>query len=458
MADAPIVLVSNRGPVSFAFDEAGDVVARKGSGGLVSGLGSLGERGDVTWVAAAFSDGDRKVAAGGEAEAIGFRLHLLDFPTETWHDHYDVVSNETLWFLHHGLFDPARTPSFDDRWRSAWESHRRVNEEFAETVAEVAAPNALVLVQDYHLALSGAMLRARRPDLRTVHFHHTPFCGPDEVRRLPDEVARELLEGLCGFDACGFHTTRWADQFAAVGEALGTPVGRRFVAPLGIDADDLRSAAGSTACAAERERLEDTVGDRQLIVRVDRIELSKNLLRGFDAFDLLLEREPERRGRVVFGAFCYPSREGVAAYARYRADVVGRVEEINARWGHGDWVPIVLELEDNFARSLAAMSRNDVLVVNPIRDGLNLVAMEGALVNERDGGLVLSRYAGAWPALGRWSDGVNPYDVSETATALSTTLSRPEGPRRDMAVARRRAAEARSAHDWLDDQLAAAGD
>jgi trehalose 6-phosphate synthase len=425
MADAPIVLVSNRGPVSFAIDDAGAVVARKGSGGLVSGLGPLGERGDVTWVAAAFSDGDRKVAAGGEAEAIGFRLHLLDFPAEMWHDHYDVISNETLWFLHHGLFDPARTPSFDDRWRAAWASHREVNEVFAETVAEVAAPHAIVLVQDYHLALSGAMLRARRPDLRTVHFHHTPFCGPDEIRRLPDDVARVLLGGLCGFDACGFLTRRWADQFAAVGEVLGAPVGRRFVAPLGIDAEDLRSVAASEACTAERERLDASVEDRQLIVRVDRIELSKNLLRGFDAYDLLLEREPERRGRVVFGAFCYPSREGVPAYARYRADVVARVEEINARWGDGGWTPILLEMQDNFARSLAAMGRNDVLVVNPIRDGLNLVAMEGALVNDRDGGLVLSRYAGAWPALGEWSDGVNPFDVSETASALSTALSRP---------------------------------
>jgi trehalose 6-phosphate synthase len=457
MPDAPIVLVSNRGPVSFAFDDTGGVVARKGSGGLVSGLGSLGERGDVTWVAAAVSDGDRTGAAGGETEAIGFRLHLLDFPAETWHDHYDVVSNETLWFLHHGLFDPARTPSFDDRWRAAWRAHRRVNEVFAETVAEVAAPNAVVLVQDYHLALSGAMLRARRPDLRTVHFHHTPFCGPDEIQRLPDDVSRELLEGLCGFDACGFHTRRWADQCAAVGESLGTPVGRRFVAPLGLDAEDLRAAAASEACATERERLEATVGDRDLIVRVDRIELSKNLLRGFDAFDLLLEREPDRRGRVVFGAFCYPSREGVAAYARYRADVVELVDEINARWAVGDWVPILLELDDNFARSLAAMARNDVLVVNPIRDGLNLVAMEGALVNERDGGLVLSRNAGAWPALGEWSDGVNPYDVSETASALSRALSRPPAARRELAEARRRAAEARTAHDWLDDQLAAAG-
>jgi trehalose 6-phosphate synthase len=442
--------------VSFEVADDGEIVSRRGSGGLVAGLGPLGETGDATWVAAAFTEGDRKVAADGATEALGFRLHLLDLPSEVWHAHYDVISNETLWFLHHGLFDPSRTPSYDDRWREAWAAHRRVNEAFADVVAQVAPPGAIVLVQDYHLALSGSMLRARRGDLRTVHFHHTPFCGPDEIGLLPDDVAAELLAGLAGFDACGFHIARWADRFAEVCRRLGVTPPRRFVAPLGIDQDDLRATAASADCTRELASLDERVGDRRFVARVDRIELSKNLLRGFDAYDLLLERDPDRRGRVVFGAFCYPSREGVAAYARYRDDVVARVAEINDCWGGDGWTPILLELEDNFPRSLAAMRRSDVLLVNPVRDGLNLVAMEAALVNERDGGLVLSRNAGAWPALAPAADGVNPFDVSETATALATALDRPAAPRRIQAEERRRISASRTAHDWLDDQLAAA--
>jgi trehalose 6-phosphate synthase len=273
---------------------------------------------------------------------------------------------------------------------------------------------------------------------------------------LPDDVAVELMAGLAGFDACGFHTDRWAESFTGVVHRLGLPAPRRFVGPLGIDQDDLRTTAASQACADELGALEARIGDRQLVARVDRIELSKNLLRGFDAYDLLLERDPDRRGRIVFGAFCYPSREGVPAYARYRDDIVARVGEINDRWGDADWTPIVLELDDNFPRSLAAMRRSDVLVVNPVRDGLNLVAMEGALLNERDGGLVLSRNAGAWPALGDASDGVNPFDVSETASAMAAALDRPAAPRRAQAEERRRIAASRTAHDWLDDQLAAA--
>ena len=368
-----------------------------------------------------------------------------------------MISNETLWFLHHGLFDPSRTPSYDDRWRDGWAAHRRVNEAFADVVAEVAPEGAIVLVQDYHLALSGSMLRERRGDLRTVHFHHTPFCGPDEIGMLPDDVAVELMAGLAGFDACGFHTERWADELPDVVHRLGLPAPRRFVGPLGIDQDDLRATAASAGCADELGALEERIGDRQLIARVDRIELSKNLLRGFDAFDLLLERDPDRRGRVVFGAFCYPSREGVPAYARYRDDIVARVGEINDRWGDADWTPILLELDDNFPRSLAAMRRSDVLVVNPVRDGLNLVAMEGALVNERDGGLVLSRNAGAWPALG---DGVRRRQpVRRVRDGVGDGRPRSTGrPRHDgqQADERRRIAASRTAHDWLDDQLAAA--
>jgi trehalose 6-phosphate synthase len=424
----------------------------------VAGLGSLGDGSGTAWIAAALTDADRAVAAEGEREAAGFRLTLLDVDPGAHRLAYDVVSNETLWFLHHGLFDPVRTPVFDDGWRQAWDAYRTVNEQFAKAAAEVAPDGAVVLVQDYHLSLVGRQLRDLRPDLRTVHFHHTPFCSSDEARVLPADVRRELVEGLAGFDACGFHTSEWPDRFRETVVDTGVRAPSTFVAPLSVDADALVDRASELDVASQAKRLRTLVGDRRFLVRVDRIELSKNLLRGFAAFDQLLRRRPELATTVVFGAFCYPSREGVAAYARYRADVVELVDEINARWAVGDWVPILLELDDNFARSLAAMARNDVLVVNPIRDGLNLVAMEGALVNERDGGLVLSRNAGAWPALGEWSDGVNPYDVSETASALSRALSRPPAARRELAETRRRAAEARTAHDWLDDQLAAAGD
>ena len=215
---------------------------------------------------------------------------------------YDVVCNATLWFLHHGLFELARRPRFDTRFRDAWDAYREVNRAFAEAVADAAPEGAAVLIQDYHLALVPAMLREARPDLHTVHFSHTPFANPDLWRVLPGDLGAELLAGMAAADACGFHSGRWADAFAACClEQLGAAP-TTFVAPLAPDPDDMAGAAASDACARELADLDAAVGDRAFVVRVDRIELSKNLLRGFAAFDDLLERHPEwRRARRVRG-------------------------------------------------------------------------------------------------------------------------------------------------------------
>ena len=450
-----LVLVSNRGPVSFTLDEDGVPRAKRGAGGLVSGLAPLVAGTGTRWIAAAMSDGDRSVAGAGPTEAEGFHVHLLALDPDEFRAAYDVVGNATLWFLHHGLFDLARRPRFDTRFASAWAAYREVNQAFADAVVDDAPDGATVLVQDYHLALMGPMLRARRPDLRTVHFTHTPFAGPDQLRVLPDAVATELLEGMAGFGACGFHTRRWADAFeACCREILGATT-RTFVSPLATDPADIRAVADSPACQAAFDEIDAEAGERALVVRVDRIELSKNLLRGFLAFDDLLDRYPRWQGRVVFAAFLYPSREGLAEYLAYRQEVESLVARVNARWATAGWTPIVLSTTDDHPRSVAALRRFDVLLVNPIRDGLNLVATEGALVNERDGLVLLSPEAGAWAELEGAVRRVHPYDVSGTADALAAALDATPDERASEAAELRRRAGLRTPADWLDDQLAA---
>ena len=452
----PIVIVSNRGPLSFRLDDDGHPVARRGAGGLVSGLAPLVVGTDTTWMAAAISDGDRVAAADGVVEAEGFRTRLLAIDPATYRMAYDVVCNATLWFLYHGLFDLARRPRFDRRFAEAWGAYRTLNETFADAVAADAPDGAVVLVQDYHLALLGPMVTARRPDLRTVHFSHTPFAPPDQLRVLPDAYRLELLEGMAGHHACGFHTRRWAAEFEASCADAGVTPPATFVAPLAPDADDIGAVAGSPACDAALAEIERWLGDRRLIVRVDRIELSKNLLRGFHAFDDLLTRYPEWRGRVVFGAFIYPSREGLPEYLAYRQEVESLVEQINARWRTPDWEPIVADLSDDFPGSVAALRRSDVLLVNPIRDGLNLVAKEGALINERDGVVVLSPEAGVWDELEGAVRRAHPYDVSGTADVLVAALNAPAAERAAEAAELRRRARLRTPADWLADQLRAA--
>ena len=454
---SPIVLVSNRGPVSFDLDDRGELQGRRGAGGLVSGIGPLVEGTPTTWIAAAMTDGDRAAAATGSVvEHEGFRVRLLALDPETYRLAYDVVCNESLWFAHHGLWDRAHEPVFDRTWHEAWDAYREVNGAFADAVAEVAPPDAVVLVQDYHLCLVAIRLAETRPDLRCVHFSHTPFAPPAWLAALPGDAVRELLEGLDAHVACGFHTHRWAEDFAASARELAGLSPTTFVSPLASDPADIRAVAAGPACAAALAALDQRVGDLQVIGRVDRVELSKNLIRGFLAFDDLLEHHPEHRGRVVFVAGAYASRSGVAAYGTYRDEIHRTVDEVNARWGTDSWVPIHLDVDDDHPRSVALLRRADVLLVNPIRDGLNLVASEGALVNEHHAVLALSPEAGAWERLHPAALEVPPFDIWRTAEVLHRALTMAPAERQERAGQLRRLAEARTPADWLAEQLTAA--
>lgn len=452
----PIVIVSNRGPVSFSLDD-GTPAPRRGAGGLVSGLGPLVRGTSTLWVAAAMTDGDRAVAAEGVTEAEGFRVRLLAFEESVFRDHYDTVCNEALWFAHHGLFDPVYEPRWTPGWvEGPWARHREVNEAFATAVAESAPADAVVLIQDYHLCLMAPALRRARPDLRLVHFSHTPFAPPVWLRMLPAQARAELMAGLAAHDACGFHTLEWADDFEASCTQEGVAVPNTFVAPLGPDPDELAATLDSDAARSAAAEIDEMVGDRAYLARVDRIELSKNVLRGFEAFEALLEAEPDRRGKVVFGAYLYPSRAGVATYDRYREAVGARVKAINERFGTPDWTPVDYDPEDDYPRSMAALARADAILVNPVRDGLNLVAKEAMVLNDRHGQLLLSPEAGAWAELSEGAWRVDPYDVGQTAVAIGQALDAPPEERARRSASLKAASLARTPAHWMADQLAAA--
>jgi trehalose 6-phosphate synthase len=422
------------------------------------------EEGHATWIAAAMSEGDRAAAAAGDTTADGLSVQLLDIDADDQRLAYDVISNETLWFVHHGLFDLTRSPAYGPGWWLAWDAYRRVNEAFALEVCEAAPDGAAVLVQDYHLTLLAPTVSERRPDLSLVHFSHTPFAGPDVLRVLPPAARDEMLASLAAHHACGFHTADWAANFTedvrrwgGDGARYGGPGSARvFASSLSTDPDDIRATAASPACDEQFRTLDHLLDGRRLIVRVDRMELSKNIVRGFDAYDLLLEQRPDLHGSVVFLACCYPSRENVPAYARYRAEVEEAARRVNERWGDDAWQPVVLETDDDYPRSVAALRRYDVLLVNPIRDGLNLVAKEGPLVNERGGQLVLSTEAGAWAELADAAFGVSPFDLVQTATALGAALDLPEAQREPRAEQLRALVGRRTPADWLQDQITAA--
>ena len=251
--ERPVVIASNRGPVSHRFED-GQLVARRGSGGLVSGLAPLVEDGRATWIAAALTDADRAAALGEPVQdgADGVSAHLVVLDPDDQRRFYDTVSNETLWFVHHGLFDLTRSPAYDGEWWAAWEAYRRVNATFADTVCDRAPRDAVVLVQDYHLTLLAPRVREQRPDLTLVHFHHTPFAGPDGLRALPPTMRDELLSSLAAHHACGFHTEGWATNYVESVRRWGHDgdLGTVFTSTLSSDADDLAAVASSAGVPA----------------------------------------------------------------------------------------------------------------------------------------------------------------------------------------------------------------
>ena len=437
-----ILIASNRGPISFV-PQDGEVVAKRGAGGLVSALTGALQRSGGLWVASAMTDGDREQAKEGWVDLPGngtnYSLRFLTFDPDTYDAFYNGISNRVLWFVHHYLWDVTGVPSFANQIRERWEAYRQVNDEFAGALADegkrMAEPPAY-LVQDYHLCLTPELLRRRAPDAAIVHFSHIPFAGPVYLRVLPRFMREELLAGLLGADLVGFQAVRWADHFLlACRELRGARVDtRRHVVrwdgreihvgtyPISIDPDALRALAESAEAEAARRWIEDWRGETALIVRVDRAELSKNVLRGFAAYQELLSRKPEWTGRVKFLALLTPSREDIPEYRDYMDRCARAVERINETFGRPGWQPVEMLVNDDLPMSIAAYQLYDVLVVNPVIDGMNLVAKEGPVLNERNGVLVLSENAGAFAELGRHALGVNPFDVTETAQALSSAL------------------------------------
>lgn len=459
---ARILVASNRGPITYTEDESGILTAKRGGGGLVSGLSAIDPDAGAVWVCSALGDGDREAVRRGVGEP---GVRMLDIPADVHHDAYNGVANSTLWFVHHMLYQTPLEPSFDAEFRRQWASYETYNRAFAEALAQEAADGASVLVQDYHLTLVPRMLRELRPDLRIGHFSHTPWAPVEYFRLLPDDIAAQVLDGILGADRAAFLTRRWADAFTECARAVlgpdaasGTRIG---VHGLGADADFLRARAHQPDVDDRIATLREQIGTapdgspRRTIVRVDRTELSKNIVRGLHAFRQLLDERPDWRERVVHIALAYPSRQDLAVYRDYMTEVQRVADDINERYGTPEWTPVVLHLKDDFARSLAAYRVADVALVNPIRDGMNLVAKEVPVVSDEGCALVLSREAGAYEELGDDALVVNPYDVVGTAAALHEALSMPTAERAERTKRLAGAATALPPTRWFLDQLGA---
>jgi trehalose 6-phosphate synthase len=471
-----VLVAANRGPLSFTRGDGGQLIAKRGGGGMVSGLSAVANSDAMLWVCAALSDGDRAAARAApdgllewDGTAGKSAVQMLDLPPTVFHRAYNAVANSTLWFVHHMLFDTPNRPTFGPGFRREWESFRSYNHAFAKALAGAAGPTdpARVVIQDYHLCLAPKMLVTMAPRARIAHFSHTPWAPPDYYRMLPADIGREVLTGILGADHAGFLCRRWADAFMACCAAFldcqvdanrgevryeghVTSIG---VHPLGVDANQLRERAAEQDVQGRLAALAEQAGGRKLIVRVDRTELSKNIVRGLLAYRELLISRPGWRGKVTHVAFAYPSRHDLPEYREYTAAVQRLARQIEDELAMPGGEPLILQVNDDYARSLAALRLADVLLVNPIRDGMNLVAKEGPILSDHACALVLSTEAGAAAELGDAAILVNPFDVTQTAEALHEALimAEPERARRCAALAS--ASGSAPPARWFADQL-----
>lgn len=479
--DRRLIFVTNRGPIEHTFDASGAPTAHQGAGGVVSGLLCAARERPVSWISLAMTDADRAVVSGNSKGVLraptGLDLltsRLVAVAPDAYSRYYDSVSNHILWFVQHGMLQSADADAatIQQDWDDGYVPVNRAVASAVITELTTSGAQTPVMFHDYHLYLAPAMVRERMPNARLQHFIHIPWPTLQQWALLPAALVRSIYRGLAANDVLGFQTPRDAQHFLD-GAARYLPEasvshgpdellwqGRRVqirAYPIAVTPSVVTDVAN--ACPRQEEVANllaqaRPTPDHKVILRVDRVEPTKNIVRGFDAYERLLEQNPELQGRVTFVALLVPTREGLAQYRAYSEQVHAAIDQVNARFGTATWQPILALFGNDHARALACMQHYDVLLVNPVIDGMNLVVKEGGLLNTRDGVIVLSREAGAHAQLHDCVLGIDPHDVTATSAMLHRALTMPAAERATLAQGLARVLYSEDAGSWLSMQLA----
>ena len=469
-----VAIIANRGPNDFIWRN-GRWVARPSAGGLVSMLTPLARQPDVAWFCCVSEPPDAEASRSGlfttAADQTDTRLNVIPVPVpaRVYHAYYGLISNEVLWMLQHRVVGAGGYEYLDHCRYRAWdEGYLEANRCLAEAVIEACPGAHAFLVQDYHLYPLPALLRQALPSTPILHFTHIPFPDAALLKLLPAEWRETILRGLLGADVVGLQTPSDVQAFlGACAELLGLKVDpvrstvlaapRRRVAvrayPASVDPQALQRGMRPQVVEAMERRLAPELGELN-VVRVDRLDPSKNQLVGFLAFERLLELRPDLHGRVRFLAFLVPSRTDLGVYQAYRDKIYATIERINARFAAScGRPPIHVYYTNDRDQALVAMRLCDVMLVNSLHDGMNLVAKEWAIVSQRPGVLIVSETAGVAEEAAESALLVSPLDVEGTAQAMAQALDMPVAEKSArLARLRRRVKEWTAAH-WLAAQL-----
>ena len=471
--DSTVVIIANRGPHDFVRDN-GHWVAKSAAGGLMSMIEPLARQPNVAWFCCVSeppgSEAERDALYTTAKDQIDPELNVVPvpLPAAIYRDYYGAISNEVLWMLQHHLVGQFGYATLDHKRHEAWNNYLEASRRMADAVCATEIPVRAFFIQDYHLYPLSRLLRDRYPDVPSLHFIHLPFPDPALLKLLPNAWREALLRGLLGADVIGFQTPADVRAFlACCEELLGENVDyhahtvtlaeqrtvRVRAYPTSTDPEPIRQLQQSPAVQAARDRLVSETREWN-VVRVDRIDPSKNQVLGFTAFGRFLELHPELHGRVRFLACLIPSRTDVTVYRDYHHAVHAEIDAVNARFRDScGFNPIALFYTNDRSVGIAAMELCDVLLVNSRQDGMNLVVKDWAIVSKRPGVLVLSETAGVAEELGESSLPVSPLDIEGTAEAIATGLLMPLDERTTRLDRCRQRIESWTARHWLEAQL-----
>ena len=477
LEDKEIIVASNRGPVVFKRYEKGKIELIRGAGGIVGSMIPFLKKTHGKWVSSAIGECDHymnnkyRCKVPIPLEDPEYNVQFIKTEEDIYNGFNGKFANPLLWFIHHSMWNPPYSPCADDELHQAWDSYQYVNSMFAAAIGEDVCKSEktpIVMLQDYHLYLTPKLIRKQHPDVLMSQFVHIPFPPPEIFQQLPNHMQIEILDSMLTNNILGFHIPRYMNNFfatiklilpnASVDDIVGDILYKGHVChirtyPISVDMKTLQTHAQDPNVTAKEVEVDEMIGDCKLIYRTDRTDLSKNIIRGFQAYDMFLEKYPEWREKVKFVATLMPSRQDIKIYREYTDKIQDIVKEINEKYATPDWQPIKYICRGDYDLVIALLKRYDVLMVNPILDGMNIVAKEGSVVNENNGVLILSTGAGCYEELKDGAICINPFDLRQTAESIDVALLMDETVKAQMIAKTNKAIQINDLNKWVSDQL-----
>lgn len=477
LQDKEIIVATNRGPVVFKKDEQGKIELIRGAGGIVGSMVPFLQKTHGKWVSSAIGECDHYMNTKYNSKVPiplddpEYYVEYIKTEENIYNGFNGKFANPLLWFIHHSMWNSPYTPCADDDLHQAYDSYQYVNSRFADAIGQDISQSEktpIVMLQDYHIYLTPKMIREQHPDVLMSQFVHVPFPSPEIFQQLPNHIQIEILGSILTNDVLGFHIRRYMNNFlqtvklilpdASVDDVRGDIEYKGHLChvrtyPISVDIKTLQNQAQDPKVLAKEAEVNEMIGDCKLIYRTDRADLSKNIIRGFQAYDMFLEKYPEWIGKVKFVATLMPSRQDIKIYREYTDNIRDIVKKINQKYATPDWEPIKYICKGDYNMVVALFKRYDVLMVNPILDGMNIVAKEGSIINENNGVLILSNGAGCYEELKDGAICVNPYDLRQTAESINMALLTDEQTKSQMIKEARAAIERNDLNKWVSDQL-----